>query len=119
MSSVILFQEERASALCDYICEVPEFPFKSQFPGQLIVVLWGVLLSPQYAVGSDASSGSCVHFAPLCERFCTVVLCQPPVDGLLHVGGSDVYIAEVLYDLLRHGALVQGDAAGCQRLSFK
>lgn len=92
---------------------------KSQFLRQLVVVLWSVLLSPQYAVGSDASSRSCVHFAPLCVRLCSIVLCEPSVDILLHVGVSYVYVAEVLYDLLRHGALVEGDAAGRQRLTFK
>ena len=92
---------------------------KSQLFGQLVIVLRSVLLSPQYAVGNDASSGSCVHFAPLCERLCAVVLCEPPVDVLLHVCGPDIYAAEVLYDLLRHGALVEGDAAGRQRLSLK
>ena len=114
----ILFSKDTA-LFCDDVLEILQLPLKPQLFGQLVIVLRRVLLSPQYAVGSDTSSWSCIHFAPLCVRFCTVVLCEPPVDVLLHVGGSDVYAAEVLYDLLRHGALVEGDAAGRQRLSLK
>lgn len=114
----ILFPKDTA-LFCDDVLEILRLPLKSQLFGQLVIVLRSVLLSPQYAVGSDASSRSCIHFAPLCERFCTVVLCEPPVDVLLHVGRSDVHAAEVLYDLLRHGALVEGDAACRQRLSLK